>query len=135
AAAAAAATARAAPYIPPPIPAAKPAFAGQKLEEIDPDTRVAPRAASPSAPAEPVDLPEVDESDFGLEPIAAHSQFGDAVAGQEDVAGDGAAADAVEGLVSASVANAGAALARSAPPSAPAHASRPASGWAEDADG
>src|SRR5439155_698201 len=48
---------------------------------------------------------------------AAHSQFGDAVAGQEEVAGDGGAADAVEGLVSASVAHAGAAMARGAPDS------------------
>jgi hypothetical protein len=114
--AAGAAAARAAPYIPPPIPAAKPP-AGQKLEEIEPDPAVAPRARPAPAPAEPVDLPEIDEGDFGLEPIAAHSQFGDAVAGQEEVAGDGAAADAVEGLVSASVAHAGAAMAREAPDS------------------
>src|SRR5438874_198476 len=116
AAPAGAASARAAPYIPPPIPAAKPP-AGQKLEEIEPDPAVVPRASPPPAPAEPVDLPEVDEGDFGLEPIAAHSQFGDAVAGQEEVAGDGGAADAVEGLVSASVAHAGAAMAREAPDS------------------
>src|SRR2546430_2712882 len=113
AARAGAASARAAPYTPPPIPAAKPP-AGQKLEEIEPDPAVVPRAPPPPASAEPVDLPEVDEGDFGLEPIAAHSQFGDAVAGQEEVAGDGAAADAVEGLVSASVAHAGAAMAREA---------------------
>jgi type II secretion system (T2SS) protein E len=106
-AAATAAAGRAAPYIPPPIPAAKPALAGQKLEEIEPDSGVAPRAPRSPARPEPVDLPEVDEGDFGLEPIAAHSQFGDEVAGQEEVAGDGTAADAVEGLVSASVAHAG----------------------------
>ena len=40
---------------------------------------------------------------MGLEPIAAHSQFGDEVSGQEEVAGEGSAADAVEGLESASV--------------------------------
>ncbi|HYY51832.1 MAG TPA: hypothetical protein VE755_03115, partial [Myxococcales bacterium] len=111
---AAAPAARAGPYIPPPIPAAKPPAAGHKLEEIEPDQAVAPRANRPP-PAEPVDLPEVDEGDFGLEPIAAHSQFGDQVAGQEEIAGDGSAADAVEGLVSASVAHAGAAEARTAP--------------------
>src|SRR6266550_12115 len=43
AAPAGAAAARTAPYIPPPIPAAKPRSAGQKLEEIEPDPAVAPR--------------------------------------------------------------------------------------------
>ncbi len=128
-----AAAARTAPYIPPPIPAAKPRSAGQKLEEIEPDPAVAPRASPPPAPAEPVDLPEVDEGDFGLEPIAAHSQFGDAVAGQEEVAGDGAAADAVEGLVSASVAHAGAAMAREAPDSREPMAAANG-GWGDAAD-
>ena len=134
AAPAGAASARAAPYIPPPIPAAKPP-AGQKLEEIEPDPAVVPRAPPPPAPAEPVDLPEVDEGDFGLEPIAAHSQFGDAVAGQEEVAGDGAAADAVEGLVSASVAHAGAAMTREAPDSRePKGSAAGNGGWGDAAD-
>src|SRR5438105_11646346 len=94
----AAGTPRAAPYIPPPIPAAaqKPA---QKLDEIEPDESISPPAAKP----EPVDLPEDDGQMMGLEPIAAHSQFGDEVSGQEEVAGEGSAADAVEGLESASV--------------------------------
>jgi len=82
-----------------------------------------------------VDLPEVEEGDFGLEPIAAHSQFGDQVAGQEEVTGDGGAADAVEGLVTASVAHAGAAMARAAPNPRKAAAS-PASngGWGDPLD-
>jgi len=72
---------------------------------------------APSGPPAPVvpaalDLPEDDGQEFGLEPIAAHSQFGDEVAGKEEVVGDGAAADAVEGLVSASVAHEGATEAR-----------------------
>jgi len=70
-----------------------------------------PAATAPAVPAS-LDLPEDDGQEFGLEPIAAHSQFGDEVAGKEDVAGDGAAADAVEGLVSASVAHEGATEAR-----------------------
>ncbi len=97
----AAAAPRAAPYVPPPIPAGQPAAPPQKLEEIEPDEVMAP----PAAPV-PVDLPEDDAQDLGLEPIAAHSQFGDQVAGQEDIAaGEGNAGDAVEGLVSASLAH------------------------------
>ncbi|MFN2549177.1 MAG: hypothetical protein ABR567_17275 [Myxococcales bacterium] len=88
---------RAAPYIPPPIPAAAPK-PEEKLEEIEPDESI----SAPPRP-EPVDLPEDDGEMMGLEPIAAHSQFGDEVAGREDVAGEGSAADAVEGLESASV--------------------------------
>src|SRR5207302_8277264 len=42
---------------------------------------------------------------LGLEPIAAHSQFGEQVSGHEEVPGEGSAADAVEGLVSASLAH------------------------------
>jgi Type II secretion system (T2SS), protein E, N-terminal domain len=98
-----AATARATPYIPPPIPAAK-SSPSQKLEEIEPDAALAPPAPAPVVP-DPVDLPPDDGGDLGLEPIAAHSQFGDAVAGQEEVLGEGTAADAVEGLVSASLAH------------------------------
>jgi hypothetical protein len=109
---AAAAPPRAAPYIPPPIPTAKPAPAvAQKLEEIEPDESVAPAAAA-AVPPPALDLPDMEGQEFGLEPIAAHSQFGDAVAGQEEVAGEGAAGDEVEGLVSASLAHEGAAQAR-----------------------
>jgi len=96
---------RAAPYIPPPIPAAKPAAPAQKLEEIEPDAATAAPPPPPAVP-DPVELPEDDGQDLGLEPIAAHSQFGDAVVGQEAVTGEGFASDEVEGLVSASVAHA-----------------------------
>jgi hypothetical protein len=108
----AAGSTRPASYVPPPIPASKPAAPAQKLEEIEPDEVMAP--PGPPAPVVPpaLDLPEDDGQEFGLEPIAAHSQFGDEVAGKEEVAGDGAAADAVEGLVSASVAHEGATEAR-----------------------
>src|SRR5262249_13864213 len=113
---------------------ATPAAPVKKLEEIEPEPAVA-RAKPPPAPVvpPPVDLPEVDGQDFGLEPIAAHSQFGDDVAGQEDLAGDGAAGDAVEGLVSASVASPGAAEARQMDAldaiAAPEPTSVQASGW------
>src|SRR5437763_1676050 len=103
----AAGASRSAPYIPPPIPPAKPAAPAQKLEEIDPDVATAP-PPPPPAVADPVELPEDDGQELGLEPIAAHSQFGDAVMGQETVTGDGFAGDEVEGLVSASVAHAAA---------------------------
>src|SRR6267143_2136299 len=108
----AAGSTRPASYVPPPIPASKPAAPAQKLEEIEPDEVMAPPAATAPAVPASLDLPEDDGQEFGLEPIAAHSQFGDEVAGKEDVAGDGAAADAVEGLVSASVAHEGATEAR-----------------------
>src|SRR5882724_10249915 len=108
----AAGSTRPASYVPPPIPASKPAAPAQKLEEIEPDEVMAPPAATAPAVPPSLDLPEDDGQEFGLEPIAAHSQFGDEVAGKEDVAGDGAAADAVEGLVSASVAYEGATEAR-----------------------
>jgi len=103
---------RPASYVPPPIPASKPAAPAPELEEIEPDEVMAPPAATAPAVPASLDLPEDDGQEFGLEPIAAHSQFGDEVAGKEDVAGDGAAADAVEGLVSASVAYEGATEAR-----------------------
>jgi hypothetical protein len=110
------------PFAPPP-PAAQPA---EKPEES---------AAQP--PAEPVDLPEDDGGDLGLEPIAAHSQFGDAVSGSEEVAGEGSAGDAMEGLVSAGVMHEGAEEARAAtfsqgPESA---AESPSDGWGEPAPG
>jgi hypothetical protein len=99
-------SARVAPYIPPPIPSA-PAKVAPKLEEIEPDVEEMAAAAVPKAP-EPLEIPE-DESGsadgqmMGLEPIAAHSQFGEAVSGAEEVTGEGSAADSVEGLESASV--------------------------------
>ena len=108
----AAAPARAAPYIPPPIPTAKPAPAmAQKLDEIEPDESLGPTAPA-GVPPPALELPDVEGQEFGLEPIAAHSQFGDEVAGQEDVVGQGSAGDEVEGLVSASLAHEGAAQAR-----------------------
>jgi hypothetical protein len=82
-----------------------------KIEEAAPAEAA---ATIPAAPVAPVDLPEDDGEGLGLEPIAAHSQFGDAVSGQEDVAGDGSAADTIEGLVSASLLHEGAEQARSA---------------------
>ncbi len=98
---------RSAPYIPPPTPPAKPAAPAQKLEEIEPDAATAAPPPPPDVP-DPVELPEDDGQELGLEPIAAHSQFGDAVVGQEAVTGEGFAGDEVEGLVSASVAHAAA---------------------------
>jgi hypothetical protein len=61
----------AAPYIPPPIPIAKPAVPAQKLEEIEPDEGMAKAQPPPIVPP-PLDLPADDGQDFGLEPIAAH---------------------------------------------------------------
>ena len=117
-AAAAAPAPRPAPFAPPtPVPPAKPAAPPKKVEEVTPAEAAAP---VPAAPVAPLDLPEDDAEDMGLEPIAAHSQFGDAVSGQEEVAGDGSAADTIEGLVSASLAHEGAEQTRGAsglPPS------------------
>jgi hypothetical protein len=99
---------RPSPFAPPtPVPPAKPASPPQKTEQA-PHAEAA--AAAPPVPLAPVavDLPEDDADDMGLEPIAAHSQFGDVVAGQEEVAGEGSAADTIEGLVSASLAHEGA---------------------------
>jgi hypothetical protein len=103
----------AAPYIPPPIPVAPPRPA-QKLEEIEPDAE----SLGPPAtlkPPEPLEIPEDDGVEMPLEPIAAHSQFGDEVAGKEEIAGEGTSADAVEGLESASLAHEGAAEAKADP--------------------
>ncbi|HTO97684.1 MAG TPA: hypothetical protein VMK66_11615 [Myxococcales bacterium] len=94
------AAARPPPFAPPP-PAAK-------AEES------APAPAQAAAAQQAVDLPEDDGGDLGLEPIAAHSQFGDAVSGSEEVAGEGSAGDTMEGLVSAGVQHEGAEEARSA---------------------
>src|SRR5581483_10332209 len=120
------------PFAPPtPVPPAKPAAAPpQRLAEVPP----ADAAPVPAAPVAPVDLPEDDSEDLGLEPIAAHSQFGDAVSGEEEVAGDGSAADTIEGLVSASLAHEGAEQARSRSGLPPADESAPAAeGWGEAA--
>ncbi|HZX97020.1 MAG TPA: hypothetical protein VFE90_21050 [Myxococcales bacterium] len=89
---------RPSPYIPPPIPAGRPGPPPQELEEIEPDEVMA--GPADSAPARAVELPEDDGQDLGLEPIAAHVQ-GDAIAGQEEIAGEGSADDAVEGFVPA----------------------------------
>ncbi len=103
----------AAPYIPPPIPVAPPRPA-QKLEEIEPDAEsLGPPAAL--KPPEPLEIPEDDGVEMPLEPIAAHSQFGDEVAGKEEIAGEGTSADVVEGLESASLAHEGAAEAKADP--------------------
>src|SRR5256712_12965295 len=90
-----AARARAAPYIPPPIPAAEPAAPAPKLAESEARASAAPPAPAPPAAA-PAQPPDGDGQEFGLEPIAAHSHFGDAVVGQEDVAGEGFAGDPLE---------------------------------------
>jgi hypothetical protein len=117
------------PFAPPPPAAA--AHPAAKPEE----SAAQPAKAPP--PAEPVDLPEDDGGDLGLEPIAAHSQFGDTVSGSEEVAGEGSAGDAMEGLVSAGVMHEGVEEARAAtfsqgPESA---AESPSDGWGEPAPG
>jgi hypothetical protein len=103
------ATPRVAPYIPPPIPAA-PARPAQKLEEIEPDESMKVPTPPPPRP-EPLELPESEDDGsgqmMGLEPIAAHTQV-EEVAGAEELAGEGSAADEVEGLVSAGVPHEGA---------------------------
>jgi type II secretion system (T2SS) protein E len=89
----AAAAPRPSPYIPPPIPAARPTPRPEDLDEIEPDEVMAPPAET-APPLAPVDLPEAEAEGLGLEPIAAHSQFGGEVSGQEAVSGEGSAADA-----------------------------------------
>src|SRR5713226_1871170 len=119
------------PYIPPPIPA-QAATPAQNLEEIEPDETMAVPTPRPPKP-EPLEIPEDDGQMMGLEPIAAHSQFGDQVAGREDVDGAGSAGDAVEGLVTASVRHEGAAEAGQIeglePIAAHAQAPLPEGGW------
>ena len=119
------------PYIPPPIPVMAPKPA-QKLEEIEPD-----ESMSVPAKPEPLDLPPDDGQVMGLEPIAAHSQFGDQVAGQEEVAGEGTAADALEGFESAGVPHEGADAAAQMeglePVAAHAQVPAPEGGWGEAA--
>jgi hypothetical protein len=96
---------RPSPYIPPPIPPARsPARTGE-LEEIEPDEVMAPPADTPKAAPAPLDLPEAEAEGMGLEPIAAHSQSAEGVAGQEELGGEGSAADAVEGLVPDTIGN------------------------------
>ena len=96
-----------APWVPPPIPS-HPPEASQPLDEIEPvDADALANVAAPRA--DPLDLPESDSPADGpmegLEPIAAHSQgSSEEVAGQEEVAGDGSAADALEGLEDAGTA-------------------------------
>ncbi len=94
---------RASPYIPPPIPAAKPPARAQDLEEIEPDEVMAPPADT-AKPSAPVAVPEAEAESMGLEPIAAHSQPREAIAAGEEV-GQGSATDAVEGLVPATTGN------------------------------
>ena len=119
------------PYIPPPIPVMAPKPA-QKLEEIEPD-----ESMSVPAKPEPLDLPPDDGQMMGLEPIAAHSQFGDAVAGQEEVAGEGSAADSIEGLESGGIPHEGADAAAQMdglePGAAQAQEPAPEGGWGEAA--
>ena len=94
---------RASPYIPPPIPAAKPPARAQDLEEIEPDEVMAPPADTASRPLRSL-CPEAEAESMGLEPIAAHSQPREAIAAEEEV-GQGSATDAVEGLVPATTGN------------------------------
>jgi hypothetical protein len=56
----AAGSTRPASYVPPPIPASKPAAPAQKLEEIEPDEVMAPPAATAPAVPASLDLPEDD---------------------------------------------------------------------------
>ena len=80
------------------------------LVEPEPVKPPAPANIEPATPpqqAESLALPDSDEAADGpmegLEPIAAHTQApGEEVSGQEEVAGDGSAADALEGLEAAS---------------------------------
>jgi hypothetical protein len=127
---------RVAPYIPPPIPAAPPKPA-PKLEEIEPDVEEMAAAAAPSP--EPLEIPEDDGQMMGLEPIAAHSQFGEEVAGAEEVAGEGSAADSMEGLESASLPHGGAETAQQMEGLEPvaAHSQEPTTegGWGQDSAG
>ena len=128
---------RVAPYIPPPIPAAPPKPA-PKLEEIEPDVEeMAAAAAAP--PPEPLEIPEDDGQMMGLEPIAAHSQFGEEVAGAEEVAGEGSAADSMEGLESASLPHGGAETAQQMeglePVAAHSQEPTPEGGWGQEAAG
>jgi len=71
------------PYVPPPVLQAEP----------EPEPAPEPPLAQPT----PVELPEEDGEAMALEPIAAHTQVGE-VEGQADFAGDGSAADSMEGL-------------------------------------
>lgn len=96
---------RPSPYIPPPIPPARSSPRAEELEEIQPDEVMAPPADTPRPAAAPLDLPEAEAESMGLEPIAAHSQSGEAVPGQEELSGQGSAADAVEGLVPDAIGN------------------------------
>jgi hypothetical protein len=128
---------RVAPYIPPPIPAAPPKPA-PKLEEIAPDVEeMAAAAAAP--PQEPLEIPEDDGQMMGLEPIAAHSQFGEEVAGAEEVAGEGSAADSMEGLESASLPHGSAETAQQMeglePAAAHSQEPTPEGGWGQDSAG
>ncbi len=97
------------PYIPPPIPArsTRPVQPLEEIEPVDADSFVNVAAAQPATQPEPLELAESDGAADGpmegLEPIAAHVQSsGEEVTGQEDVAGDGTAGDALEGLEDAS---------------------------------
>ena len=96
------------PYIPPPIPArtARPVEVLEEIEPVDADSFANFATAQPAARQEPLELSESDGAADGpmegLEPIAAHVQEGEEVNGQEELAGDGTAADALEGLEAAS---------------------------------
>ncbi|MGE5049253.1 MAG: hypothetical protein ACM3PC_11825 [Deltaproteobacteria bacterium] len=96
---------RPSPYIPPPIPQARPSSRPGELEEIEPDEVMAPPADTPRPAPASLDLPEAEAEAMGLEPIAAHSQSGEPVSGDEEASGQGSAADAVEGLVPDAVGN------------------------------
>lgn len=139
-------TPRVAPYVPPPIPVAPPKPPPQKLEEIEPDESMkaaAPAVTPPPPKPQALELPESEDDGsgdqmMGLEPIAAHTQV-EEVSGAEDFAGEGSAADEMEGLESASLSHAGAPEAAAAPieglePIA-AHAQAQGEGWETQSTG
>jgi len=93
--------------------AGSPRVAPEQFEEIDAEEAQL-AVPPPPPPPEPLEIPEDDSGSsdgqmMGLEPIAAHSQFGEQVSGAEELSGgEGAAADAVEGLEPAGVPHEGA---------------------------
>ena len=112
-------------------PAPQPRPAEQPLEEIPPPAELLSpeEEAPPSAAPVPVDLPDAEE-EFPLEPIAAHTQGAEQVAGAEEVEGAGNAADEVEGLVhQAGVAHAQQASEGEGTPQASWEATPPEGGW------
>jgi hypothetical protein len=121
---------RPSPYIPPPIPPARSSRRPEDLEEIEPDEVMAPPADTQKPAPAPLDLPKAEAEGMALEPIAAHSQSGETVPGDEEVSGQGSAADAVEGLVPDAIGNV---AAEGAGWKQGEQAAQPDSGWGEPA--